>query len=118
MSTAPFASLREHLAPHGAILISYLPRRTSPPRGMPIAAWLSRLTRSDWWPETGDDIVGLTDQSQGGTLYVATTGKPYPVEIAKSGAGGGTLSFDRWNQAVSIAPPANAIDLAQLRAGH
>ena len=66
----------------------------------------------------GKEVVGLTDQSQGGTLYVATTGKPYPVEIAKSGAGGGTLSFDRWNQAVSIAPPANAIDLAQLRAGH
>ena len=66
----------------------------------------------------GKKVVGLTDQSQGGTLYVATTGKPYPVEIAKSGAGGGTLSFDRWNQAVSIAPPANAIDLAQLRAGH
>jgi hypothetical protein len=66
----------------------------------------------------GKKVIGLTDRSHGDTLYVAASGKPYPVEIAKSGAGGGTLSFDRWNQAVSIAPPANAIDLAQLRSGH
>ena len=66
----------------------------------------------------GKSVVGVTDQSQGGTLYVATTGKPYPVQIAKGGAGGGTLTFDRWNQTVSITPPANAIDLAQLRSGH
>jgi len=66
----------------------------------------------------GKRVVGVTDQSQGGTLYVATTGKPYPVQIAKGGAGGGTLTFDRWNQTVSITPPANAIDLAQLRSGH
>jgi 2-polyprenyl-3-methyl-5-hydroxy-6-metoxy-1,4-benzoquinol methylase len=57
------AALREHLTPHGVILISYLLRRTSTPRGMPITAWLSRLTRSDWGPETGDDMVGLMDQS-------------------------------------------------------
>ena len=63
-------------------------------------------------------MVGLTDQTQGGTLYVATSGKPYPVKLAKGGAGGGTLTFDRWNQPVSITPPANAIDLAQLRSGH
>ena len=66
----------------------------------------------------GKHVVGVTDQSQGGTLYVATSGKPYPVQIAKTGTGGGTLSFDRWNQPVSISPPANAIDLAQLRSGH
>jgi len=66
----------------------------------------------------GKRVVGLTDQTQGGTLYVATSGKPYPVQLAKGGAGGGTLTFDRWNQPVSITPPANAIDLAQLRSGH
>jgi hypothetical protein len=66
----------------------------------------------------GRHVVGVTDSSQGGTLYVTTTGKPYPVQIAKAGAGGGALSFDRWNQPVSIVPPANAIDLAQLRSGH
>jgi hypothetical protein len=36
----------------------------------------------------------------------------------KGGSGGGTVTFDRWNESVSITPPANAIDIAQLRAGH
>jgi hypothetical protein len=66
----------------------------------------------------GTRVVGVGDQSKGGTLYVATTGQPYPVQIAKGGAGGGTVNFDRWNESVSITPPANAIDIAQLRAGH
>jgi hypothetical protein len=66
----------------------------------------------------GTHVVGVTDQSKGGTLYVATTGKPYPVQIAKGGAGGGTVSFDRWNESVTISPPPNAIDITQLRAGH
>lgn len=66
----------------------------------------------------GTKVVGVSDRTQGGTLYVAASGKPYPVEIAKSGAAGGTVSFDRWNEQVSIAPPANAIDITQLRGGH
>ena len=66
----------------------------------------------------GQRVVGVSDQSRGGRLYVATTGQPYPVEIAKRGAGGGTVSFDRWNEPISITPPANAIDITQLRAGH
>ena len=66
----------------------------------------------------GTHVVGVSDRTRGGTLYVATTGQPYPVQIAKSGAGGGTVSFDRWNEKVSITPPPNAIDIAQLRAAH
>jgi hypothetical protein len=66
----------------------------------------------------GQRVVGVSDQTKGGILYVAATGKPYPVQIAKSGAGGGSVSFDRWNEAVTIAPPANSIDIAQLRSGH
>jgi hypothetical protein len=66
----------------------------------------------------GKHVVGVSDQTRGERLYVATSGQPYPVQIAKSGAGGGTVSFDRWNEKVSITPPANAIDITQLRAGH
>jgi hypothetical protein len=66
----------------------------------------------------GQHVVGVSDQTRGGTLYVAASGQPYPSEIVKSGAGGGTVSFDRWNETVSITPPANAIDITQLRAGH
>lgn len=66
----------------------------------------------------GAQVLSVTDPSHGGTLYVATTGKPYPIEITKSGSSGGKISFDRWNAPVALAAPKNAIDLAQLQANH
>src|SRR5436190_9073734 len=62
--------------------------------------------------------VGVTDVTRGGTLYVATKGKPYPVAIAKSGGGGGKVNFERWNEPVTITPPSDAIDISRLRSGH
>jgi hypothetical protein len=62
----------------------------------------------------GQQVLGVSDASHGGTLYVATTGKPYPIEISKSGKTGGKISFDRWNAPVTLTAPANAIDLSQL----
>ena len=47
----------------------------------------------------GQAAVGVSDTGEGGTLYVAATGAPYPLEIVKRGAGGGKIVFDRWNQA-------------------
>jgi hypothetical protein len=76
------------------------------------------LTKTGTTTVNAQAVVGISDQSKGATLYVATTGKPYPVQIAKGGAGGGTVTFERWNEQVTIAPPANAIDIAQLRSGH
>jgi hypothetical protein len=67
---------------------------------------------------SGQKVVGVTDTGKGGTLYVAATGQPYPIEITKSGVGGGTITFDRWNESVSLAAPANAIDITQLRSAH
>jgi len=60
-------------------------------------------------------VVGITDKSKGGTLYIAATGQPYPIQIAKSGSGGGKITFDRWNSSVTLVAPANAIDVAQLQ---
>ena len=65
----------------------------------------------------GQEAVGVTDVTRGGTLYVATKGKPYPVAIAKSGKEGGKVNFERWNERFTITPPANAIDISQLRSG-
>ena len=62
----------------------------------------------------GKQVVAVTEK-QGGTLYVATTGKPYPVEVVKRGTGGGQIVFDRINQPVALTPPANARNLSQLR---
>ena len=62
----------------------------------------------------GHKVIAVNDKSNGGTLYVATTGKPYPIEIVKSGSDGGRVEFDRFNQPVTLTPPANAIDVSKL----
>jgi hypothetical protein len=48
---------------------------------------------------------------------VATTGKPYPIEITKSGAGGGTVAFNKWNQPVKLEAPKNVVNLSELQSG-
>ena len=65
----------------------------------------------------GLKAIAVKDVTKGGVLYVASTGKPYPLEIARGGASGGHIVFDRWNQAVTISPPLNAININQLRSG-
>jgi hypothetical protein len=62
----------------------------------------------------GRQVIGVTDKAQGGTLYVATTGPPYPVEIRRGGSTGGRITFDRFNEPVTLTPPANAVDLSKL----
>jgi hypothetical protein len=66
----------------------------------------------------GQQVLSITDPSHGGTLYIATTGKAYPIQIVKSGASGGKILFDRWNEPVKLVAPKNAIDLSQLQANH
>lgn len=63
----------------------------------------------------GHAAVGVTDAARDGTLYVAATGVPYPLEIRKPGAG--RIVFDRWNKPVSLEVPANAISINQLHGG-
>jgi len=63
----------------------------------------------------GQKAVAVVDTTKGGTLYVATTGQPYPVQIAKSGSQGGRIVFDRYNESTSLSAPANAIDVSKLR---
>lgn len=63
----------------------------------------------------GQKVIAVTDTTKGGTLYVATNGKPYPIEVVKSGSQGGRVDFDQFNQSVSLTAPANAIDISQLK---
>ncbi len=62
----------------------------------------------------GRQVVGVRDSKAGGILYVAATGKPYPVEVVKRGTGAGRIVFDRINGPVNLAPPAHFRDLSQL----
>lgn len=62
----------------------------------------------------GQKVVAVRDSSKGGTLFVATTGQPYPVEIQKVGASAGAVTFDEFNQPVTLSAPANSIDASKL----
>jgi hypothetical protein len=73
------------------------------------------LSRTATTTVNGHKAVGVTDAAGAGTLYVASTGTPYPLEIVKRGVGAGTLVFDRWNQPVSLAVPPNPVNLNQLQ---
>jgi hypothetical protein len=68
----------------------------------------------------GQQAIAVSDATKSGTLYVATTGKPYPIQIAKGSGESGKIDFDNWNQPVTITAPANAVDLSELKAlaGH
>jgi hypothetical protein len=66
----------------------------------------------------GQQAVGVTDTTKGGTLYVAATGTPYPLEISKGGTSAGRIVFNRWNQPVTLTPPPNPININQLQSGH
>jgi hypothetical protein len=74
------------------------------------------LSRAPLADVRGKQAVGVTDATQDGTLYVATTGVPYPLEILESSALArvGTVVFDRWNKPVSLAAPADSISLSRL----
>lgn len=63
----------------------------------------------------GQKVIGVTDTTNGGTLYVAATGTAYPIEISKTGSDGGQIVFDKFNQPVSLTPPAHAVDISNLQ---
>ena len=62
----------------------------------------------------GQDVVAIRDTSDGSKLYVAATGKPYPVAIVGGKNQSGTITFDDWNKSVSLSAPSDAIDIGQL----
>jgi hypothetical protein len=68
----------------------------------------------------GQTAIAVEDTTRGGTLHVATTGKPYPLQITKSGSEAGTIAFDKWDEPVTISPPASSVNLSELKSliGH
>jgi len=73
------------------------------------------LSRAAGATVEGRRAVAVSDAPRGGTLYVASTGTPYPLEIVERG--GGRLVFARWNQAVTLSVPTDAINIHQLQSG-
>jgi hypothetical protein len=64
----------------------------------------------------GQKVVGVHDGISQTTLYVATTGKPYPVAIVTGGTSHGQVRFERGTFNVSLTAPAGVVDLAQVTA--
>lgn len=61
----------------------------------------------------GRPVLTVRDLARGGTLYVAATGAPYPLE-ARGGAGGGLLRFERWNGPIALEAPTDVTNVKQL----
>jgi hypothetical protein len=72
------------------------------------------LTRGSTTTIDGTPVVAVQDAAKGGTLYVATTGTPYPIRIANRSVSGGRLDFGSFNQPVTLAAPAHSIDISRL----
>jgi hypothetical protein len=71
-------------------------------------------------PVGGVATVGLldSDKSNGGTLYVANVGTPYPLllEPVTANTTGESMQFDEWDKPTTLTTPAAAevIDIAKL----
>jgi hypothetical protein len=51
-----------------------------------------------------------------GALFVAATGKPYPIQLVKSGGHErGRTSFSGWDRPVSLSAPSPSIDISTLK---
>jgi hypothetical protein len=75
-----------------------------------------KLTKGAETTVNGQKVVALKDGANGGTLYVATTGTPYPIELVSPGNGKeGKVTFDQWNKTVTITAPKGAVDISKLK---
>ena len=73
------------------------------------------VTKSGVRTYNGQKVVVLRDSGgSGGDLYIAASGKPYPVAIVSTGDKHGTITFTGWDEPVDVSAPADAIDLSQL----
>jgi hypothetical protein len=61
----------------------------------------------------GQKVVEIRDTTQGGSLYVAAEGTPYPVAV-EGGKQQGDVSFRDWNADEPVTAPKGAIDLSAL----
>jgi hypothetical protein len=58
-------------------------------------------------------VVRIADTTQGGSLFVAAEGTPYPVALA-GGRAQGNVTFSGWEAHEPISAPRGAIDLSRL----
>jgi hypothetical protein len=63
----------------------------------------------------GQKVVEIRDTSDNSKLYVAATGKAYPVAIVGGKKGqSGTITFSDWNKPLKVSAPKGALDISKL----
>jgi hypothetical protein len=63
----------------------------------------------------GQPVVVIRDTSDNSKLYVAATGKPYPVALVGGKQGDtGSITFGDWNKPVSLSAPSGALDISHF----
>jgi hypothetical protein len=76
-----------------------------------------RVEKGDETKVDGQPAQALTDTKNGGTLYVATTGPAYPLQLKPGKGKSGTISFTDWDQPVTLTAPKDALDYKKLTGG-
>jgi hypothetical protein len=71
------------------------------------------VTKGTTTTTNGQKTVELkqTGQLYTGKIYIATTGKPYPVQITRTGRETGRTTLTSWNQPVSLSAPSNTTSI-------
>jgi hypothetical protein len=80
-----------------------------------ISAHHGKLVNKGATTYRGQNVVAIQDTSDNSKLYVAATGTPYPVALVGGrGRQSGAITFDDWNDPVSLSAPKDAIDISAL----
>jgi hypothetical protein len=84
-----------------------------------ILAGHGALTKGQSSTIGGRRVVALQDHSNPGmpgTLYIAATGKPYPIRLTGSAPSGrAELDFSEFDQPVTVTAPASSVDISVLK---
>lgn len=80
-----------------------------------ISAHHGKLVNDGKTTYQGQPVVVIRDASDGSKLYVAATGKPYPVALVGGRKNqSGSVTFSDWNEPVSLSAPSGALDVSQF----
>jgi len=73
------------------------------------------LTKTPTTTVDGLAVVGVADKKAGWMLYVATTGKPYPIESTGTAAHSGSAVFlHDFNAPVTLSAPGHSVNLPHI----
>ena len=62
----------------------------------------------------GQSVVALYGPSKTRWVFVAATGKPYPVFVGRKDGSPASISFDSWGKSVPLSAPSGAIEVSKL----